>query len=263
MAAVTTYDFTSFGEDPEAVKALLNAYCKKWDFQQEECPTTGKKHFQGRFHLKVKERITGVIKKLPGWHLSITAKENINNNYYVTKEDTRVAGPWSSEDKERYIPRQIREIEALRPWQEAILKNAGEWDKRTINIIYDTTGNIGKTTLCTYLGVHGIGRKIPYSNDYRDIMRMVMDTATTRLYLFDLPRAIKKEHMYQFYAAVEEIKNGYAYDDRYNFREKWFDCPNIWIFTNTLPEWSLMSRDRWKVWNIVEDNLVAQDELEI
>lgn len=190
--AVSTYDFTSFETDVDACKKILNTYCKKWDFQQEEAPETGNLHFQGRFHLKVKERITGVIKKFPGFHLTVTAAPNINNDYYVTKEDTRVAGPWSSGDVVIYIPRQIREVAQLRPWQQFIVDDRNVWNTRSINIILDTAGNNGKTTLCTYCGVHKLGRKIPFSNDFRDIMRMVMDTPTSSLYLFDIPRALKR-----------------------------------------------------------------------
>lgn len=256
MNAVSCYDFTSFDTDIDVVKTILNRYCKRWDFQQEECPTTGKLHLQGRFKLKVKERMTGVRKKFNGWHISVTSEENVNNVYYVTKEDTRVAGPWSSTDTAKYIPRQIREIERLKPWQQRIVDDAGNWDTRTINVILDRAGNTGKSTLCAYAGVHGIGRKIPYCNDFRDIMRMVMDTPASRLYLIDMPRALRKDQLLQFYAGIEELKNGYAFDDRYRFRERWIDCPNIWVFTNIEPDRGLLSADRWRVWSIVDDDIV-------
>lgn len=259
MNAVSTYDFTSFVCGVEETKKLLKQYCKRWDFQQEETKT-GEKHLQGRFHLKVKERIGGVMKKFPGFHLTITSEANIKNNYYVTKEDSRIDGPWSSDDKEKYIPRQIREINQLKPWQQHIVADGAIWNTRTINIIIDSNGNIGKTTLCTYCGVHGYGRKIPFSNDFRDIMRMVMDTPTSQLYLFDIPRALKKDHLYQFFAGIEEIKNGYAYDDRYSFREKYFDCPNIWIFMNIKPDTNYLSPDRWKFWTVENDNLIELRE---
>lgn len=88
-----------------------------------------------------------------------------------------------------------------------------------------------------------------------------MDAPTSKLYLFDLPKALKKEHLYQFFAGVEEIKNGYAYDDRYSFKEKYFDCPNIWIFTNTAPDRLMLSADRWRFWQIDDQmNLVPLND---
>lgn len=255
MNPVTTYDFTCYDIDVTKCKLTMKKYCKKWDFQLEE-GAQGRRHLQGRMSLKVKERISGVLKKFPGYHISVTSSENIGNNYYVTKEDSRVEGPWSSEDVEIYVPRQVREIETLREWQQYIIDDREVWNTRTINVIIDKEGNNGKTTLCTYAGVHGYGRKIPFSNDFRDIMRMVMDTPTSKLYIFDIPRALKKDHLNQFFAGVEEIKNGYAWDDRYAFKEKYFDCPNIWIFMNEIPDVTHLSHDRWVFWNIVEQRLV-------
>jgi hypothetical protein len=97
---------------------------------------------------------------------------------------------------------------------------------------------------------HKLGRALPPVNDYKDLLRMVCDLPTSKLYLFDMPRAMNKDKMYQFYSAVETIKDGYAYDDRYTFKEKVFDCPNIWIFCNVLPDLAMLSRDRWRIWDI-------------
>jgi hypothetical protein len=68
-----------------------------------------------------------------------------------------------------------------------------------------------------------------------------------------MPRALKKDKLGGFYSAIETVKDGYAYDDRYNFTEKIFDCPVIWVISNTLPDFSLLSRDRWKLWEITDD----------
>lgn len=77
---------------------------------------------------------------------------------------------------------------------------------------------------------------------------MVMDTKEMPLYIFDIPRALDKKQQKQFYAGIESIKDGYAYDDRYKFREKWFDSPIVWVFTNVLPDMNYLSSDRWKIW---------------
>lgn len=79
---------------------------------------------------------------------------------------------------------------------------------------------------------------------------MVCDMPTSTCYLIDLPRAMKKTNMVGLFSAIEEIKSGYAYDDRYKFVEKFFDCPNIWVFTNYIPDSEYLSADRWKIWQI-------------
>lgn len=93
------------------------------------------------------------------------------------------------------------------------------------------------------------------------MMRMVMDTKKMRIYIIDLPRAMKKEHLFQFFSGIETLKDGYAYDDRYKFKEEYFDSPNIWVFMNIIPEESYLSTDRWKIWRIdTNKNLVGFED---
>jgi hypothetical protein len=68
--------------------------------------------------------------------------------------------------------------------------------------------------------------------------------------MIDMPRAIKKDKLNGFYSAIESLKDGYAFDDRYKFVEKIFDSPCIWVFTNTYPDTDLLSEDRWKFWHV-------------
>jgi len=84
---------------------------------------------------------------------------------------------------------------------------------------------------------------------------MVCDMPTSSSYLFDMPKSQNKDRLYGFFSGVETLKDGYAYDDRYVFKEKIFDCPNIWIFTNKLPEEDYLSKDRWRFWSIEDETL--------
>lgn len=256
MSAVCQFDFT-VGRDfvtQEKLQELLENHCKKWCFQLER-GENGFEHYQGRLSLKTKTRLTGIIKLfgIKEIHFSITSNENKENDFYACKEDTRILGPWKNTDEKIYIPRQVREIEQLYPWQQYIVDNYNIWDTRSINVIVDTQGNCGKSTLVSYMRAHRLAFKIPYCNDFKDIMRMVCDVPIKRCYLIDMPRAIKKDKLFQLFSAIEEIKNGYAYDDRYHFKEIVFDCPNIWIFMNELPDYTMLSADRWKFWHITEE----------
>lgn len=238
---------------------IFKEHCSAWCFQLERGEETGYVHWQCRFRLEkregykqAKQRLTAVKEIMPyGANLSITSNKNRNNMFYVSKEKTRVEGPWS--DKDRYIPRQIREIKKLYPWQQYIVDNYDVWDTRTINIVYDTKGNNGKSILCGYMRAYGYGFVLPFVNDYKDILRMIYGIDTKRCYLIDMPRAINKDRLYQMYGAIETVKNGYAYDDRYKFKDKNFDSPNIWIFCNSLPDRSMLSQDRWKIWEISDE----------
>lgn len=256
------FDFTLPRDEwtGDAIKNQLKEYAKMFVFQLERSDT-GYEHFQGRFSLIKKRRLQEAIKLLqvpfPKIHLSIT-HDMTGVWCYVMKADTRIDGPWKDDDPEpTYVPRQLREVTELRPWQKEILEKAKVFDTREIHIIYDPVGNNGKSVLTTYMGVHGLARQLPFVNDYKDIMRMVMDMPTSPAYIIDMPRAINKEKLFQMFAGIETVKSGYAYDDRYHFKDKYFDSPQIFVFTNSVPDVNLLSRDRWRMWTIEEHCLVA------
>lgn len=241
------------------LKKQLQEIAKKGTFQLEQGFKSGKLHWQGRISTKKKYRKTEIIKLATenflrgGIRWSITSNANKGNYDYLTKEFTRVQGPWDITEKEIYIPRQIREVHELRPFQKQIIADAEIWNTRNINWIYQEKGNVGKSILKGYLRAHGIGRPLPPCNDMKDILRMVWGMPTSKLYVIDLPRAMKKHQLNGMIGALETIKDGYAYDDRHKFKEKFFDCPNIWVFSNKLPDTKLLSKDRWKLWSIDEN----------
>ncbi len=255
--AMCVYDFTvgaGFIEKSNLIKKL-NKWCKDWTFQGEKGEKTNFEHWQGRLSLKVKLRLNELVLKwdLKETHFSITSSVNRKNNFYVLKDDTRTEGPYESKDYvSLYIPRQIREISKLYPWQQYIVDNSTVWDTRTINVVVDIKGEKGKSILCEYMMVHRYGEIIPFCNNFKDLMRMVYDMPTSTCYLIDMPRAINKENLHSLYSGIEYVKNGYVFDDRYTFKRKIFDCPNIWVFTNKVPDMNMLSNDRWKIWMIDE-----------
>lgn len=205
--------------------------------------------------------VVELFKEFNSPHFSQTTSSNwkMFDKEYVTKGYTRVAGPWCHSDpKPMVIPKQYQ-IQTLRPWQQQVADSSTNIDPRAINLIFDEKGNHGKSTVVGYLCTRGLAQCIPFCNDFKDIMRMIMDKPKSSLYLIDLPRAIKKDKLFQLYAGIEIIKGGYCYDDRYSFQEMWFDTPSIWVFTNVLPDTSYLSEDRWRIWTINEqlDTLVS------
>ena len=251
--AVCNYDFTLWDKDKllevGRIKTDLDAIAKKWCFQGEDAGSG--LHYQGRFSLKVKKRISEFT--FLHAHLSKTSTENMDNMFYVMKDETRVSGPWR--DTDMYIPRQVREI-TLYPWQLEIERDIGVWNTRNINIVVDTNGNCGKSILTTFLcTTRSDVKSVPALNNYKDIMALVMCMPVAKMYIVDMPRGIDKFHQAEFFAAIESLKDGHAFDTRYSFKEKYFDCPNIWVFTNVKPDFSLLSSDRWHMFTIVNNDL--------
>lgn len=259
MSGCYVWDFTEkFGRSAEDLIFSLKKLSKRGGFQREIGESTGYDHYQGRISLCKKLRLDEITKQLPiVGHWSKTSKCCSSGEKfweYVTKEDTRVEGPWTWGDgKDEYVPRQIREIEALYAWQKTIIEKIQIWDTRHIDVIVQKKGCIGKSILVGYACCYGLARKIPALNNFKEIMCLTMCMPVSRAYFIDMPRAMDKSKQEEFYSALESIKDGHLWDNRYTYKEKWIDCPNIWVFTNAPVNKNLLSKDRWREWKITED----------
>lgn len=263
---IHVFDFTIPADGDNAVsfdtlKTWLAAQCKKWVFQKEQGEETGFLHWQGRISLKTKVRLGTLINKAKALHAHWSITHDHENEFYVTKEETRVEGPWSDRDPvPPYIPRDVRDITTWRPWQQRFETLSEIYESRKVYILYDHIGNNGKSTIIRKLCVYGKMRQISYGGNFRDLLRMVMDMPKCGAYVVDLPRAIGKEFdkgkLCEFWGAVEAIKTGYAYDDRFHFKDEYFDPPVLWVITNRWPDTSMLSADRWKMFHIENDELI-------
>lgn len=257
------YDFTCSCDytNVEEIKNWCKEHCKKWCFQKEE-GESGYLHFQGRISLKTKKRIKQVIEMsfCSKCNWSITSNENRDNNFYVSKPDTRIDGPWTDKDKEIYIPRQYRnKLENLRPFQQSIWDSADNFDDRNINCIICPEGNIGKSMIASLCDLHGRGIDLPPVNDAEKIIQsvcnilMATENRDPKMLFLDIPRSVKQEKLSSMFIAIEQIKKGKVYDFRYHYQYWWFDSPQIWVFMNIEPKTKYLSRDRWNFYSVNKD----------
>lgn len=261
---IFVYDFTlgkKFASVDE-IKEWLNEWCKKWAFQLEIGEEDGYEHYQGRFSLKAKQRLHNVKERMP-WneiHLSPTAKINQGNAFYVTKVDSRKEGPWKDTDpKPLVLPPHLKAITEFNSMQSSILQISEDQKKdvfnRKLNLLYDPDGNHGKSIMVDMICANKKGIKLPPLNNYKDIMQYIcskeLSITDPTIIFFDMPRALKKDQMFQMISACETIKDGWAYDTRYGNRDdKFFARPVMWIFSNNLLDFGDMSKDRWLLWTV-------------
>lgn len=267
--AVCVWDFTMFlpenqGEEAvrQRLKKCLREYGKKWSFQLEKTPTTDRLHYQGRVSLKLKTRLPGVaniFSTVQSAHLSPTSRANQDNMFYTMKTETRVLGPWTDQDP--YVPVQVSSITMLLPWQEKIILRSQHVRPldRTVDIIVDTGGNIGKSVLTNYMSVHHGAMDFPLIESHKDILQNAYGMLAgqpediTPVFIIDLPRAIRKDRVAFIFAAIETLKNGRCADQRYTYRSKRFNTPYIIVFTNERPNPEWLSPDRWTFLTVGDD----------
>lgn len=257
----------------------LKQIAKKWVFQLEEGHGIdnelkrtsdtkeenkgGYRHWQIQVSLIKKSRKGGLIKLLKNTvlknsHVSALATVNTDQFNYVMKLDTRVDGPWKDTDDIKIpepIPDQINEIKSLHKWQSQIINDCKEYKDskdaqrfRTINVLIDQAGSIGKSTLIAYMRYHNIAIVLPVLTEPEDMAAAVMSRPPSKAYIIDMPRSTTQKKQKGFWAGIESIKNGYCYDKRYKFQDRIFTSPCIWVFSNVLPTTEYLSTDRWKLW---------------
>lgn len=239
----------------------LSEWCKKFTFQLE-LSESGYKHWQCRVHLIKAKTPESVIKQIApiikgNWSPTSNETHTKGSFNYVMKADTRVEGPWKDEDfaNAPVMTRQLSEFVQydLRPWQQQIFERVQVPDNRSIIMIYDTIGNSGKSIFAEYLEYKQLAFELPPLRAFEDIMQFAFGFKDQKCYLVDMPRAMKKDKLSEFYSGLECLKNGVVWDKRYNAKKRRMDRPNIIVFTNTLPAFEFMSADRWEVYEMTHE----------
>lgn len=246
MPSPKWYDITVSADkvQEKTIVEWLNKYCERYAYGREK-GENGYKHYQIRLVLKVGADISEMRKVWSAFgHVSCTSVRNFD---YVLKEGDYVCS-WIK------IPENMKNP-VFRPWQRALLDL--EQDDRQIDVIIDLQGNSGKSWLTKYCALKMRAINVPAGLEGKDIMRMCLKRGEQNgLYIFDMPRAITKQSK-SVWSAIESIKNGYLWDDRYTWEEKWIDPPRIWVFTNEYPKYDLVSEDRLRFWAPTQTGLVS------
>jgi len=254
-------------DEVEKLKRVMKEWCKKWCFQAEQSSEEARKgstegwHYQARISLKVKVRKSQVEKMFPDSRVSPTSTANMANMFYVMKKDDSYrAGPWKDDDIE--LPRDVKEMlcRQLYPWQSKIVDWCDTYHMREILVVVDKKGGVGKSSICRLLyatNPEKVGL-VPPINNTKDLMQAVCSMGIKSIYIFDMPRAMEKKYLAPIYAAIEQVKGGWAYDTRYTYKSIMMDPPNVIVFTNDEPNKELLSGDRWEIMNLAASALVDE-----
>lgn len=261
-----------FPHDRETFIGFLNERGWRWVFQEEKGEKTGRSHWQGRIDLRSQEaRVTKKtlldIFKAGGVASPLLQIDPESNNsikkdgalFYVTKYDTRVAGPWHDASFEPpkkpyvYEGKDLRCMQNPLPWQQTVLDATAEdcEDDRKVCWVYNGCGNVGKSKLQKYM-CWKLGCKRVSLGTATQIKTAVADAGMYKKYVCNLPRVSgNQESQRDLFSALEDIKDGWVESCMYGKDHKLkMEPPHLWIFSNELPDLSLASEDRWTVYQI-------------
>lgn len=149
-------------------------------------------------------------------------------------------------------PDPVLEDGALKDWQGDVWTIIqSEPDDRKIIFIVDKQGGIGKTWLQRYLLSHIPARAQVLSMAKRDDVAHAVDESKD-VFLFNIPRGGME---FLNYTVLEQIKDKMVFSPKYNSRTKIFaKNTHVFVFCNEEPNYGKMSRDRYHVVNLEEQN---------
>ena len=148
----------------------------------------------------------------------------------------------------------------LRSWQDSLLQYIKPSNREIIWVI-GRKGNEGKTWFQEYMeSKYGWGKVIcgmDIKAKKSSICHVLSKRSlmSTEIFLFDVGKAFTFDGVN--YELLEKIKNGRVLASKFDSKELKFQTPNIVVvFSNEAPEVKQLSTDRWKIFQIRDEDLL-------
>lgn len=227
----------------EYVCKILDEICERYVIGIEEGKETGYKHLQCRIVTRkdtVRPQDWALYFRDKGlaFHMS---PSHVRDFAYCEKEGRFIRSWETVLSKYVNVSLDLWQIMAMDMWKKQ--------SDREILVIRDMKGAHGKTFLRKHLIATHQATFIPPMEKAEDIMAMGL-AKPAKGYVIDLPKAEGKVKT-AMWSAIEQLKDGYIYDKRYSFKEKWIEPPKIMVFCNYFDS-TKMSEDRWNVLDITD-----------
>ena len=153
----------------------------------------------------------------------------------------------------------------LRSWQQQALQFIKTPTERDIIWIIGKTGNEGKSWFQEYVeSCFGFNRvmtidfRIKHANVCNVLKKRPLSSID--IFLFNDARSVPGEDL-SCYRILENIKDGKATASKYDSDVIKFKKPNtVMVFSNTMPDWSKLSDDRWKPFRIENNQLIIHGD---
>lgn len=236
-------------ENVNKLKHTLNTL-GKWIFGYE-VGASGTPHLQGYINLNSKKTLQSLKN-----HIGIDAihyekckgsqKQNVD---YCSKE-----GNYES----NFVPQPfIQEIEKLYDWQIDINNILNqEPDNRSLYYFFESEGCKGKTTYQKYVFTH-FKKCIVLSGKGSDMKNGIVtyldkNNELPQIVLINIPR---ESFDFVSWTGIEEVKDMFFYSGKYEGGMICGKCPHVLIFANEPPPIKKVSADRWKVFELIDNEL--------
>ena len=149
----------------------------------------------------------------------------------------------------------------LKPWQEDLLKHIEIQTDRLIIWVVGRKGGEGKTWFQEFIAsrfgwdrvVCGMDIKVKKASICHALRKRPL--TTTYIFLFNVGKSFSFNDVN--YKVLEKIKDGRILASKFDSMELRFKTPNVVVvFSNDKPKENQLSKDRWLIFNIQNENLI-------
>lgn len=221
----------------------------------KEVGESGTPHLQGYVEFKNPRSFLS-MKKMIGNKVHLEkARGTTRQNYDYCSKDSNFVSNMDFRSFRQKIKDKVLETEyknvVWKNWQQEILDI--KQDNRKIYWYYEEKGNIGKSFLVKYMALTRDviicdGKK---GDIYNQVNTMMDNEKEPTIIICDIPRTSID---YINYGVLEKLKDGCIYSGKYEGGMCIFRNPIVICLANEPPDETTMSRDRWVVKEITDDN---------
>jgi len=246
------YELSVLNDFEIVLKSICKCYCFKRELGKE-----GTNHLQGHLTLLKKTTLLGLKKHLilSTLHWEVKKGSEIENDMYVCKEDTVVDGVIYQHGyiKKLNIIKNLILITVLRPFQQTIINLIPLKNDRKIIWIYDREGGKGKTSIMKYIDYYynsiccSNGKDTDIYNLFWNYIGKDKKNNNLLNGLDCFIYNVGRDHIFKQYSLLENIKDGFLVNTKFECGSMNFNSPTIIIMANHEPDRSRMTEDRWDV----------------
>lgn len=144
-------------------------------------------------------------------------------------------------------------------WQETLATILREPpNDRDIHWVWEGIGGVGKTNFQKWVYMH-MERAVTLCGKAADMKHGIVQYKETngclpKIVMINVPRC--QDQNYISWQGIEEMKDMFFYSGKYEGGMVCGASPHVIIFANERPDTSKMSNDRWKIWKIVDQELI-------
>jgi len=243
-------------DDIKKIEEVLTLLCKCYCFKKE-IGAEGTNHLQGHITLLKKCCLNGLKKHdiFSKFHWEVKKGSEIENDIYICKSETSLDNVIYQYGyiKKLHIIQPLKLITILRPFQQQVIDLINKKDDRTIHWIYDETGFSGKTQLMKYIAYYynSICCSSGKDSDIYNLFWNYIDGKEKNVILLNnldcFIYNVARNHTFKQYTLLENIKDGYLNNTKYETGSMNFNGPSIVILANHLPDKTAMTMDRWNI----------------